>query len=426
VARTLILRPLIVVSTGIGLAAALALGGSSAAFAATIIDGPVGLGTAASYGVLGAQSVTNTGPSVVNGDLGVSPGTSITGFGGPGNGIVNGTVHQTDAAAAQAQADTTTAYGVAASLTPTRGGLEELNGLSLTPGVYNGSTLQLANNGQLTLAGSADSVWVFQAASTLTIGSGTRIVITGGASSCNVFWQVGSSATIGTAAQFQGTVLADQSVTATTGATVVGRLLARNASVTLDDNTITRPTNCPAAGTPSESVAPTITSGTPTDATAGTPYSFPVTATGNPAPTYSDGGTLPPGLTINPDTGVISGTPTTPGTTTVTITVDNGTAPPDTETYVVTVRAPAPTATPTPAPTATAPVPTTPASTAPAVPVVGGNGSGGGGTTELAFTGSDPTIPLTAAGAMLLAGIAVMVLRGRTLRARRRILSEDH
>jgi hypothetical protein len=206
----------------------------------------------------------------------------------------------------------------------------------------------------------------------------------------------------------------------------VGRLLARNASVTLDDNTITRPTNCPAAGTPSESVAPTITSGTPTDATAGTPYSFPVTATGNPAPTYSDGGTLPPGLTINPDTGVISGTPTTPGTTTVTITVDNGTAPPDTETYVVTVRAPAPTATPTPTPTASAPVPTAPASTAPAVPVVGGNGSGGGGTTELAFTGSDPTIPLTAAGAMLLAGIAVTVLRGRTLRARRRILSEDH
>lgn len=428
-ARTPTVRSIVVIGTGIGLAATLALGASSAASAATIIDGPVGLGTAASYGVLGAQTVTNTGPTVVNGDLGVSPGTSITGFGGTGNGTVNGTVHQTDAAAAQAQSDTTTAYNVAASLTPTRTGLQELNGLSLSPGVYNGDTLQLANTGQLTLAGSADSVWVFQAASTLTIGSGTRIVITGGASSCNVFWQVGSSATIGSAAQFQGTVLADQSVTATTGATVVGRLLARNAAVTLDDNTITRPTNCPAAGTPSESVAPTITSGTPTDATAGTPYSFPVTATGNPAPTYSDGGTLPPGLTINPDTGVISGTPTTPGTTTVTITVDNGTAPPDTETYVVTVRAPAPTATPTPTPTASGPAPTAPISTAPAVPVVGGGDNGadnGGGTTELAFTGSDPTMPLTAAGVMLLGGIAVMVLRARTLRARRRLPLEDH
>jgi LPXTG-motif cell wall-anchored protein len=258
-------------------------------------------------------------------------------------------------------------------------------------------------------------VWVFQAASTLTIGSGTRILTTGGASSCNVFWQVGSSATIGSAAQFQGTVLADQSVTATTGATVVGRLLARTAAVTLDTNTIIAPTGCPAPGTPSETVAPTITSGTPTAATAGTPYSFPVTATGTPAPTYSDGGTLPPGLTINPTTGVISGTPTTPGTTTVTITADNGTAPADTETYVLTVRAPAVVPTPTPTPSA-------PTSSAPAVPVAAGSGSGGSGNSpaELAFTGSDPTVPLTIAGALLVAGSALLVLRSRTLRARRR------
>ncbi|MCC8908537.1 ice-binding family protein [Curtobacterium sp. GD1] len=414
-ASTPIVRSLTLIGTGIGLAAALALASSGPASAATVIDGPIGLGTAATYGVLGASTVTNTGPTTVQGDLGLSPGTSITGFGGPGNGIVDGTVHQTDAAAAQAQADTTTAYDVAASLTPTQTGVSELNGLSLSPGVYTGDALRLADTGTLTLAGSADSVWVFQAASTLTIGSGTRILITGGASSCNVFWQVGSSATIGSAAQFQGTVLADQSVTATTGATVVGRLLARTAAVTLDTNTITAPTGCPAPGTPSETVAPTITSGTPTAATAGTPYSFPVTATGTPAPTYSDGGTLPPGLTINPTTGVISGTPTTPGTTTVTITADNGTAPADTETYVLTVRAPAVVPTPTPTPSA-------PTSSAPAVPVAAGSGSGGSGNSpaELAFTGSDPTVPLTIAGALLVAGSALLVLRSRTLRARRR------
>ncbi|MGG7307922.1 ice-binding family protein [Curtobacterium sp. AB451] len=414
-ASTPIVRSLTLIGTGIGLAAALALASSAPASAATVIDGPINLGTAATYGSLGASTVTNTGPTTVQGDLGVSPGTSITGFGGTGNGIVNGTVHQTDAAATQAQADTTTAYGVAASLTPTQTGITELNGLSLSPGVYTGDALRLADTGTLTLAGSADSVWVFQAASTLTIGSGTRILITGGASSCNVFWQVGSSATIGSAAQFQGTVLADQSVTATTGATVVGRLLARNAAVTLDTNTITAPTGCPAPGTPSETVAPTITSGTPTAATAGTPYSFSVTATGSPAPTYSDGGTLPPGLTINPTTGVISGTPTTPGTTTVTITADNGTAPADTETYVLTVRAPAV----VPSPSAT---PTAPTSSAPAVPVAAGSGGGGSGTSpaELAFTGSDPTIPLTIAGALLVAGSALLVLRSRTLRTRRR------
>ena len=113
--------------------ALITLGTGGGASAATVIDGPVNLGTASTYGVLGASAVTNTGPSVINGDLGLSPGTSITGFGGAPNGVVNGTTHQTDAAAAQAQRDTTTAYNVAASLSPTRTGLTELNGLSLSP-----------------------------------------------------------------------------------------------------------------------------------------------------------------------------------------------------------------------------------------------------------------------------------------------------
>ncbi|WP_144750981.1 ice-binding family protein [Curtobacterium pusillum] len=399
------LRPTIIALTGIGLAASLSVMTTSAASAATVIDGPVNLGTAATYGVLGASAVTNTGPSVVNGDLGLSPGTSITGFGGAPNGSVNGTTHQTDAAAAQAQRDTTTAYDVAASLSPTQTGLTELNGLSLSPGVYSGGALALADNGALTLAGSADSVWVFQAASTLTIGSASRITITGGASSCNVFWQVGSSASVGTGAQFQGTVLAQQSVTATTGATVQGRLLARTGAVTLDTNTITASTGCPAPGTPSETTAPVITSGAPTTATAGTPYSYAVVATGTPTPTYTATG-LPAGPTINGTTGVISGTPTTPGSSTVTITASNGTTPNDTQTVVITVQ-PAATQSPTPTPSA----PTTP-------PVTGATPTAvaGGGTTptgELAFTGSDPTVPLGVAGALLLAGTGMAVIARR-------------
>jgi len=404
------LRPTIFALTGIGLAASLAVMSTSAASAATVLDGPVDLGTAATYGVLGASAVTNTGPTVVDGDLGVSPGTSITGFGAAPNGVVNGTVHQTDAAAAQAQRDTTTAYDVAASLTPAQTGLTELDGLSLSPGVYSGGALSLADTGSLTLAGSADSVWVFQAASTLTIGSATRITITGGASSCNVFWQVGSSATIGTGAQFRGTVLAQQSVTATTGATVVGRLLARTGAVTLDTNTITAPTGCPTPGTPSQTVAPTITSGAPTPATAGTPYRYTVTASGTPSPTFAATG-LPAGLTIDSTTGVVSGTPTTPGDATVTVTAANGTAPNATQTVTITVR---PAATTTPTAPATAPV-TTP--TAPTTTPTAGAGQGAGTpngvatpTGELAFTGSDPTVPLGIAGALLAAGLGLALV----------------
>lgn len=338
--------------------ALLALLGSTqapAAHAATTIDGPIDLGTAADFGVLGASAVTNTGPSLINGDLGVSPGTSITGFDGAPDGVVNGDVHQTDAVATQAQEDTTTAYNVAASLTPTQSGLTELAGLSLSPGVYAGGALVLSNNGALTLAGSEQSVWVFQAASTLTIGSATQITITGGASACNVFWQVGSSATIGTAAQFEGTVLALEAITATTGATITGRLLARTAAVTLDTNTITASTGCPPPGTVTETTPPAITSESPTAATAGTPYSFTVTASGTPAPTYTvTSGSLPDGLALDLETGVISGTPLAPGSSTFTITADNGEAPPASATYELTVAPAAPvTATPTPTDTST-------------------------------------------------------------------------
>jgi len=406
-------RSLFRVSAGIGLTSVLVFGATSSAMAAVTTDGPINLGTATSYGVLGASAVTNTGPTVVDGDLGVSPGTSITGFGAAPNGTVTGTVHQTDAAAGQAQRDTTTAYNVAAALEPTQTGITELAGLSLSPGVYNGGALILSNNGALTLAGSADSVWVFQAASTLTIGSATRITITGGASSCNVFWQVGSSATIGTGAQFEGTVLAQASITATTGATVAGRLLARTAAVTLDTNRITAPTGCAAPGTPVGTTAPTITSGAAPTATVGTPYSHTVTADGTPKPAFTvTTGALPAGLALDETTGVISGTPTTAGSSSFTISARNGTAPDATADYTVATE-----------PQAVAPTPTTP--TVPVVPAgdggTGGGGTGGGGGAggggagggtgaagELAATGA-PGAPMVGLAALLVAAGAALV-----------------
>lgn len=390
-------RSFVVFATGIGLAVAATFGVSTAASAATALDGPLNLGTAASYGVLGASTVTNTGPTIVNGDVGLSPGSSITGFDG-GPGIVNGTINQTNAAATQAQSDALVAYNAAASLTPTTTGVGELAGLSLSPGVYNGGAVVLSDNGQLTLAGSASSVWVFQVASELRIGSATQIVVTGGANACNVFWQVGTSATINSGAQFQGTVLADQSVTANTAASITGRLIALNAAVTLDSNPITAPTGCPPPSEPYETVAPEITSGTPTGATAGTPYSFTVTASGPPAPTYAvTSGALSAGLTIDSATGVISGTPTTPGTSTFTITASNGTGPDDSETYTVTVAA-----------AVVTPVPVPGGGTGGLPAAVAGAGTDIAG--ELAESGSNPSAPLTAAAILLMAGTGLLLV----------------
>ncbi|PZE69610.1 ice-binding family protein [Curtobacterium sp. MCBD17_021] len=393
------LRRVLTGGAGLGLAASLVLTMSSGASAAAEIDGPVTLETAATYGVLGASAVTNTGPTVVTGDLGVSPGTAITGFGAAPDGVVTGTI-RSRTEAAQAQQDARTAYDAAAALTPSGVDVTDLdNRAPLVPGVYSGGALDLSDNRTLTLDGDAQSIWVFQAASTLVVGTNSRILITGGASSCNVFWQVGSSATVQSGAQFQGTVLAEQSVTAVTGATVQGRLLALNGAVTLDTNTITPAQTCPPPTTPTPTVAPSITSGTPTAATTGQPYSYTVTATGTPTPTFTATG-LPAGLTIDSTTGVISGTPTAPGSSTVTITASNGTAPADTQ--VVTVRVVAPTPTPTDSPTTAG--------------VVAGDGRTPTGT--LAFTGSDPSVPLGIAGVLLAAGIGLTIV-ARSRRAGR-------
>lgn len=199
------------------------------------------LGTAATYSVLGGQTVTNTGASTLSGDLGVNPGTAITGF---PPGIVGGATHAGDAPALQAQSDLTIAYD-AARLSPSTANVSgDLVGRTLTAGVYtSASDLQLS--GTLTLDGQndPDAVFIFQTTSALTTASASNVNVINGAQACNVFWQVGSSATLGTASAFRGTIMALTSISVQTGAVIKGRTLARNGQVSLDTNTFVTP-NC--------------------------------------------------------------------------------------------------------------------------------------------------------------------------------------
>jgi hypothetical protein len=221
----------------LGLAAvASLLGLALLASTALAAQPPVGLGTADSYAVLAGQTVTNTGPSTVNGDLGVTPGAAITGF---PPGTVNGTVHAADAVALQAQSDLTTAYNDAAGRTPPAAIPADLGGLTLTGGVYK-SASALGLTGALTLdaQGDPNTVFIFQAASTLITASASHVNLINGAQPCNVFWQVGSSATFGTTSVFVGNVMALTSISLNNGVALQGRALARNGSVTLINDTI--------------------------------------------------------------------------------------------------------------------------------------------------------------------------------------------
>jgi type VI secretion system secreted protein VgrG len=281
---------------------------------------PVGLGTDTSYAVLAGSTVTNTGLSVINGDLGLSPGSAVAGF---PPGAVNGTMNVTNAAAAQAQSDLTTAYNDAAGRTPASLLAGFIGaGQTMTPGVYRaGSSLRVGGSLTLNARGDPNAVFIFQVGTALTTSSASTVSLTNGASACNVFWQVTGSAALGTNSAFQGSVLALTSITVTTGDTVTGRVLARNGAVTLDGATITTPT-CAA---PTPTPTPTSPSATPTLTPTPTPTS---TLTLTPTPTPSGSASSTP---------VPTPTPTPSGSTSAT---------------------PTPTPVPTPSPTPPAPVPT--------------------------------------------------------------------
>ena len=202
---------------------------------------PVNLRSAALFAILGGSTVTNTGATIVTGNLGVSPGTALTGF-LPGK--VVGTEHLGDPTAATAEADLTVAYNDAAGRTLCPVSVAgNLGGLTLAPGLYKSTSSLAISSGDLTLdaKGNANAVFIFQMASTLTTTSGRHVILKGGARAANVFWQVGSSATLGTTSVFKGTIMADQAITLNTGATLDGRALARIAAVALDTNAVTLP-----------------------------------------------------------------------------------------------------------------------------------------------------------------------------------------
>jgi hypothetical protein len=246
----------------------------AAALSALLIGGPLALsaqaaavvpplGTASAFSVLAGSTVTNTGATTIDRSVGVHPGSAVT---GESTMVVGGTTHKADAVALQAKTDLTTAYNNAAAQTPPISEDAELGGETLVGGVYN-RPAAMGLTGQLTLDGAnnPNSIWVFQAGSTLITAPGSSVVLINGANPCNVFWQVGTSATLDTTTHFVGTIMAEASITMNTGATIQGRTLARSGAVNLHNNVFTSP-NCAYDEDVADAVAPTPTP-TPTPGT---------------------------------------------------------------------------------------------------------------------------------------------------------------
>ena len=270
---------------------------------------PVNLGSTVSFGALAGSTVTNTGPTVLVGNLGVSPNSAVTGF-GPGI-VIGGAIHAADAVAEQAQSDLTAAYNDAAGRPcpgpPLLGNIGET---TILPGVYcSSSSVGLTGNVTLNGNGNPNAVFIFQIGSTLTTAAGNgTVTLIGGAQASNVFWQVGSSATLGTNTTLSGTVMAQASVTLNTGAVLNGRALARTGAVTLASNSVIAPS---APGSPSVlSLKCSYPSGSMSQSYVSSllavggipPYNYSITA-----------GTLPNGLALNPLSGLISGMPLASG-----------------------------------------------------------------------------------------------------------------
>ena len=304
-------------------------------FAALLCGPPAALaqslGSAESYAVLGGSSVSVAGGgATVTGDVGVSPGTSIT---GPLTVVSPFTTHNNDASAIAAQSSATALYTTLAGMGPGTTLVAELGGTTLTPGIYSfASTANIAGGTTLTLSGSG--TYIFRVGSAITANVGSSVVLTGGASACNVFWQVTSAATLN-GDSFAGTVVAQAAVTLGVGADLTGRALTTAAgAVTLSGgNTVG---GCSAAACPPITLAPaTLPSGT-----VGVAYSQQITASGGTAPYVFTvlTGTLPAGLTLS-SRGLLSGTPTTAGSSTVTIQGTDANNCPGVTTYTIVIAA---------------------------------------------------------------------------------------
>jgi hypothetical protein len=252
--------------------------GTQSAVAATA---PVNVGLASSFAVLAGSTITNTGSSVVTGDIGLYPGSSVTGI--PPL-TYTGTEHVADSTAMNAQGAATAAFTDASTRTPYTTVAADLGGQILPAGVYFSSS-SMALTGAVTLNGGGDpnAVFIFEIGSTLTTASASSVVLENGASACNVFWQVGSSATLGTTTSFAGTLVASSSATLNTGATVNGRIIALNGAVTLDGNTITN--TCSASVATTTTTSATSTTSTTTTTTPVTTTTRPVTTTTRPVTT---------------------------------------------------------------------------------------------------------------------------------------------
>ncbi|MCU4185865.1 DUF3494 domain-containing protein [Acidiferrimicrobium sp. IK] len=303
-------RSRIPVAVALSLSAGLAIAGvtiTPADAAVTTID----LGTAQFASVLAGQGVTNSGSTVLNLDLDTSPLPSVSGF---PPGVTLGTEHLADGVAQTAQSDLTTAYdaAVAAPSTANVTGVD-LGGRTLTEGVYTASS-SMSLTGALTLSGTSSSVFIFQAGTTLTTGSASSVLLSGGVSACNVFWQVGSSATLGADSTFVGNILALQSISLDTGATVQGRALARNGAVTLLGNVFSGST-C-SASTTTTTTAPAATTTTAPAATTTTTAPAATTTTAPAATTTTAPATTPTTSGVTPTTSGATPTTSPAGTTT--------------------------------------------------------------------------------------------------------------
>ncbi len=244
------------------LTAALALGMLAAGTTSAGGLQPVGLGSADPFAVLaGTPSIENTGLTVVTGNLGIDPAAAVNGFGGPPNGTVIGEIHADDVVAEQAKGALVTAYDDAAGR-PVTDTDATIGGRTLVSGVYNagGATLDLTGTVILDGQNNPDAVWIFQATSDLVTASSSVVSLINGAQACNVFWQVTSSATLGSGSTFAGTILALTSITLNANVAVSGRALARNGTVTMISDIITRPTcaTTPIAATPVPTATPQL------------------------------------------------------------------------------------------------------------------------------------------------------------------------